>query len=112
MTKKEKVKQEVETAYADLILDDMDQAMKQRNLDFRASEELSPAECKEVLSFMGGYNDFTPNVLDKFPADSKIVIAREGSVCLYARGKGLPSKEKVCADEKGEDGPYYRYWWD
>jgi hypothetical protein len=100
------IKQEIKTAYSKL-----------RNLHFRASEPLGPAELKTILQEVfpnnGSYNNFKPSLLDKFPPNSQIYMAREGSVCLYVEKiAGLPSAEDVSADECDDYGDEIRYWWD
>jgi hypothetical protein len=60
-----------------------------------------------------GYNDFTPQLIDKLPADAKIQIAREGSVCLYVKTTTKLSKASLKADELDQVEPgLYRIWWD
>ena len=60
-----------------------------------------------------GYNEFRPEIIDKLPADAKIQIAREGSVCLYVKTSTKPSRVSLRADELNEVEPgIYRIWWD
>lgn len=60
-----------------------------------------------------GYNEFRPEIIDKLPADAKIQIAREGSVCLYVTTSSKPSRVSLKADELHEVQPgVYRIWWD
>ena len=73
---------------------------------------------KDAMNIMkqalpGGYNEFKAELIDKLPADAKIQIAREGSVCLYVKTTTKPSKAALKADEisKEEDGTF-RVWWD
>jgi len=33
-----------------------------------------------------GYNNFSPSLLAKLPANSELNLAREGSVCVYVKG--------------------------
>ena len=73
---------------------------------------------KEAMDIMkkalgGGYNEFRPELIDKLPADAKIQIAREGSVCLYVKTTGKLSKASLKADELDNIGNgVYRVWWD
>jgi len=56
-----------------------------RQLDFLASKTLTIKEAEEIMSLAveGGYNYFKPELISILPQDSKIWLAREGSVCLY-----------------------------
>jgi len=73
---------------------------------------------KEAMNIMkkalpGGYNEFTPELIDKLPADAKIQIAREGSVCLYVKTTGKLNKASLKADELDQVSPgNWRIWWD
>ncbi len=86
---------------------------------FKADHWVDPVTARKILAkalaWSGdGYNEFTPDLLDFFPLDSEILIAREYSVCLYVRSNSrLPSASRVKADEVDvqEDGST-RYWWD
>ncbi len=105
---------EIKQVYADSRLP-FQRAVKIRSLSYRSSETVTPKEAKEIFLKAGvfSYNEFRPEILDKFPADSQIQIAREGSVCLYAKGGKLPERDEVLADEMDVnfDG-WVRYWWD
>lgn len=106
------IEQEVMLAYADC-RDHSDYAMEIRNLEFKASDFVSRDEAKRILLKANVYyNAFEPDLLNRFPKDCKIKIAREGSVCLYVKGNKLP-KARSFADEidKWDDGTV-RYWWD
>jgi hypothetical protein len=60
-----------------------------------------------------GYNEFTAELIDKLPADAKIQLGREYSVCLYVKTNTKPSKASLKADELDEVEPgLYRIWWD
>lgn len=85
-----------------------------RKLNFKASQEVSRDEAKVILevAIPHGYNEFDASLLDKFSANSKFVIAREGSVCLYVKGGKMPSAKSVLADERSYDGKWTRFWWD
>ncbi len=73
---------------------------------------------KDAMNIMkqalpGGYNEFKAELIDKLPADAKIQIAREGSVCLYVKTTTKLSKASLKADELDEVEPgLYRIWWD
>ena len=94
------------------------EAEKIRNLDFRASESVTPKIAKDLLkdAIGEGYNNFTPDKLDLFPDDCKITIAREGSVCLYfEKGQKELTSEAIdllYADEMDNVGNEIRFWWD
>ncbi len=93
-----------------------------RNLEFLASRWLPRDEAQWVLEqYVKGYNAFTPALLQRFPDEAEIRIARERSVCLYVRlpsgcDKKLPTARRVSADEKGDtclqSSSCTRYWWD
>ena len=95
---------------------------KRRNLDFLASRWLPKEDAKWIMEqWVKGYNEFSPDVIAKFPDEAQIRIAREGSVCLYVRlpwgcKAKLPSAARVAADERDEllllSSPCVRYWWD
>lgn len=120
---------EVKEAYADCWLEDIHGAgMARRNLDFKASEFCSPAEAKAIMeqAVPHGYNGFHPSLLEAFPDDCKILIAREGSVCMYVHFivyDDMPSQSALQADEYDEvkAGSWgatdktigtIRIWWD
>jgi hypothetical protein len=126
------VSNEVAEAYADcwdyhppqgvMLGPDWDAVSKRRNLDFLASRWLPRDDAKWVMEqWVKDYNEFSPEVIDKFPAEAEIRIAREGSVCLYVKlpygcKKKLPCAKRVAADECDEmlllSSPCVRYWWD
>lgn len=107
------VEREVSDAYADCWIGNTHAAMAKRNLDFRASNSVSQNLAFVLFDlYVGSYNDFIPDLILKFPSDSLITIAREGSVCIYVRGESLPTKEQVNADEFSVIGDETRYWWD
>ncbi len=114
------VADEVKKAYADCSAGDSlsrrDAAMRQRQLQFKASADVSVADAQSILkqAVPHGYNNFTASVLKKFPAEARVLIAREFSVCLYVKGNDLPPKDQVKADEcdPTEDEGVVRYWWD
>jgi len=96
---------------------------QRRNLDFFATRWLPRDEAKWVMEqWVKEYNYFTPKLIDRFPADAEIRIAREGSVCLYVRVspgwelQRLPTAKRMEADEREEvflqSARCVRYWWD
>ena len=110
----EAVRKEVMTAYADCHMP-FESAQKIRNLNFRASAVVSPAEAKAILEEAHVYyNEFEPSLLDQFHPHCLVTIAREGSVCLYIQDypAQLPPASAVKADEYHVQGSHHRYWWD
>lgn len=104
-----KILKEVTEAYGDL------NDLKTRNLDFRASKFVPRDSAFQIIekAISKGYNEFRPSLIKKFGKDTKIQIAREGSVCLYVKGDNLPSRKELNADEYHSlsDGTT-RIWWD
>ncbi len=81
------VEQEVSDAYADCHLESQLEGNLRRNLSFKASESVSKNEAIRIMeAYVVGYNNFEPSQISFLPEDSKIIIAREGSVCLYIEG--------------------------
>lgn len=94
---------EVATAYADCGLSDYDDEVWQiRNIGFRASQAVNAAMAKAIMQDVcNSYNDFDCKIFDLFPDDCQIVLAREGSVCIYVSSgnKPLPTREQIEAQE-------------
>lgn len=92
-----------------------DTCNKRRNLSFRASQPVDRAMAIDILSdaLHRGYNEFEPSLLEQLPEDSKIILAREGSVCIYVEGE-IPADivPKLKCDECDYDGKETRIWWD
>lgn len=102
---------------------DWDRVANLRNLHFRASGPVTREEAVAIMMVAlqakdiddCSYNEFTPDVLNVLPADCQIVIAREGSVCMYLMGfqpspamvKTMKADESMDYDSKG-----WRLWWD
>ena len=93
-----------------------------RQLDFRAVSPVSidvavniMAEALGVQEDEEGYNSFRPDMFRKLPKDSQIILAREGSVCVYVKGN-VPNTAE--ADEHDYIENRYplsnvtRFWWD
>ena len=87
-----------------------------RNLNFCSSFAVLPVVAEAIMAeALGGddYNEFTPRLLQEF--DCPIVLAREGSVCVYVpkeTATNIPSDQAVGADEFHEETDFFRYWWD
>jgi len=109
---------EVEEAYYDCAHDDdpLEIRLKRRNLSFRASQAVDRDTSFAILeNLVPGYNNFCPELLLHLPEGCEIFIAREGSVCLYVKGK-LPKKlwRKLDSDEwdYSDQSDETRIWWD
>ena len=65
--------------------------------------------------WVSGYNCFEPGHLKRLPENAMVLIAREGSVCIYVKGCEVSKEmaDKMKADEcfEAEDGST-RLWWD
>lgn len=102
-------------AYADAhpLHGDSPSAMGRRNLHWRAS---APVTRDEAIAIMEetcpSYNEFSPKLLRKLPADAMVTLAREGSVCVYVDKAGTASVKSLKADEFDNDGTNVRIWWD
>lgn len=68
-------------------------AYKARNLNFRASAPVSVTDAVEIMRVAlcvptadtEAYNNFRPAHLEMMPEGTKVILAREGSVCAYAK---------------------------
>ena len=89
------------------------EAYRIRNLNFRASASVTRDEAVKIMEkACPGYNEFEPALLKLLPEDSRIVIAREGSVCMYINGE-VAKNEQLKADEFDyESSGFTRIWWD
>lgn len=93
---------EVCVAYADCSEDYFENSLKIRNLRFRARQAVDPKMAQEIMErACPYYNKFEAEFLGLFPDDCKIVLAREGSVCIYVQPgeKKLPTINSLHADE-------------
>lgn len=119
------VKKETINAYSDCNA----LSKESRQLDFLASRSVTVQEAEEIMSLAveGGYNLFKPELISLLPKDSKVWLAREGSVCLYL---DMPIDEQVQKDlncdeydqvtkdvlkyqpNMGDMIGMYRIWWD
>jgi hypothetical protein len=101
-------------------------AYKTRNLNFRAPAPVSVVDAIEIMTVAlcvpsaetEAYNNFKPNHLALLPVGSKVILAREGSVCAYAKlpeGKTIDARTQraMMVDEfhPQADGTV-RLWWD
>ena len=106
------VKSQVMNAYADCHMP-FEKAQHLRNLRFESSDVVTRSEAYEIMSkFVKAYNDFSAEAILKFPRNTKFLIARELSVCLYVLGENLPSPGSVSASVKERCGKWMKYWWD
>ena len=93
-------------------------AYKLRQLNWRASRWVSRDEAIAILNRrVPSYNEFNPQRLRCLPADSRVTIAREGSVCLFVKGNwpsALSLKKALRADEVSYNAATNetRLWWD
>jgi hypothetical protein len=122
--KVETVRKEVVRAYADCNCDHKSYAagLKIRNLHFRASAWVTPAEAAAIMTEAlgggkdAGYNAFSPSLLLNIPERSKVWIARESSVCMYVEADEVITQwvQKMKADEADrlEKTGEWRLWWD
>jgi hypothetical protein len=105
---------DVRRAYSDC--QERNERYGERELDFNAGVWLTRGEAYEVMSdVMDGYNNFEPSLILSFPEDSRIMIGREGSVCLYVNAgiSEISARKELHVDEFDRAGHcYYRIWWD
>ncbi len=107
------VRAEALEAYADSTTHEQPNAMSRRNLDWRAS---APVTREEAIAIMQetcpSYNLFQPKLLRKLSADAMVVLAREGSVCVYVDKVGAATAMTMKADEWSRKLGETRIWWD
>lgn len=79
------IEEEVMAAYSDCNQESYKYGSGERNLHFRASEQVSVDEAKRIMkkAIPRGYNAFRADLLDHLPPECKVEIAREYSVCIY-----------------------------
>lgn len=89
-----------------------------RNVAWQAKHAVSREEAVNLTrAYIGKYNDFEPEMLNRLPDDSQIRLARESSVAVYVKtAQDLDCEElkkNLKADEcsKKPSGEY-RIWWD
>jgi hypothetical protein len=89
------------------------EAYRRRNLNWRAS---APVTRDEAISIMQetcpSYKEFEPNLLKKLPANASVILAREGSVCIYVDKVGAATVKNMKADEWSIKDGLVRIWWD
>lgn len=97
-----------------------------RNLDYRASLDVDKDTSIDIMTAALGadspdeamYNNFSPTLLEKLPDDSRIWLAREGSVCIYVvtniKIKELKLMKLLDANEVDlrNNNRWVRIWWD
>lgn len=119
------LKKDVMLAYADCNRG-WDKGKNIRNLHYRAYQDVDKETAIEILTAAlgaktpedAGYNGFCPSLLKKLPDDSRIWIAREGSVCVYVDTKSEIDERKLSrqleADELDwwDNRRWLRIWWD
>lgn len=111
---------ETKEAYYDCWNDWGDEAIKRRNLNFRANQPVTRDEAVEIMAqaVPHGYNAFNAWLLSKIPSHATITLARKHSVCVYVKGN-LPENK----DYENDEHTYYppipgtpegetRLWWD
>jgi hypothetical protein len=94
------------------------------NLDFLAMLPVSVDTAVKIMTEAlnirhetdKGYNDFQPAFLRRLPADSKIWLAREYSVCIYVKGNVAPNmlyaNEHNFYEKHNKLSNVTRFWWD
>ena len=114
-------------AYSDCLPEHVDAFGAERNLRFFSTTALTMPEAIRVMEkcVPHGYNEFETEkafneIKEVFGIDTKIHIAREGSVCLYVKPSAcvwLNRRSKIetlSADEVSFDSQLnmFRLWWD
>jgi hypothetical protein len=96
------VKAEVKEAYADSSKNiDFDEASEIRDLDFLASEPVSPKWAQEIMreATPRGYNSFRPELITSiayyFRGEPEVILGRESSVVAYFVGVASEDLEDV-----------------
>jgi hypothetical protein len=115
----EKVKEEVQTAYADAfsVTDaEYDRNFSRRKLEFKASEPVTVREAKRIFQTVKRftYNEFRPSCLNHLDPYLLVTIGREYSVVLYVHtpklSEELKSKLKCDGFHAREDGTFRLFW--
>lgn len=84
-----------------------------RNLNWRASKPVNELEAAIILERCGVYyNDFYPSLLLELKRGSEVYLAREGSVCVYVKGKVLAMSLQEDEHHYNEETDETRLWWD
>lgn len=109
------VRLEALEAYADAHPVNQPNAYTRRKLDWRASASVSRDQAIAIMrETCPSYNLFEPSLLRKLPADARVTLAREGSVCVYTDKIGSASirAKDLKADEFSHQNGETRIWWD
>lgn len=92
------------------------EAMRLRDLHFRALFPVTRDEAVKIMEkCVGGYNEFEARLLKKLPEDAQVTLAREGSVCIYVKGKLPESLKEAMKEDEFDYNPSTgetRIWWD
>ena len=107
-------------AYADCWMKNFDYDRNNRNLSFIASESVPRDEAVRImnLAIPNSYNGFKGDILLYLPRECSIILAREGSVCVYVKTDNLTFEDALMigqlnADEVDlRDDNLLRLWWD
>lgn len=86
----ELIDHQVSRMYADMWMKNSYESNQIRQLHSITSLFVSKKDTYDILNkYVKSYNNFTPELIKRFPDDSLIKIAREGSVCLYCKSVRL-----------------------
>lgn len=107
---------DVANAYADCWMS-WEDGSRLRDLSFRAVAALPRDKAIDALrqAIPGGYNEFRAELLEALPETAEITIAREGSVCIYVKGRLQPELERALRCDEFDYNPKTdetRIWWD
>jgi hypothetical protein len=119
------LKKEVMLAYADCNRE-WEKGKNIRNLDYRSGQDVDKDAAIDIMTAAlgadspdeAGYNNFSPTLLKKLPDDSRIWLAREGSVCIYVATNVKIDELKLAklldVDEVDlkDNNRWVRIWWD
>lgn len=115
------LKKDVMLAYADCNRG-WEKGKNIRNLHYRAFQDVDKETAIEIMTAAlnpnTGYNGFCPSLLKKLPDDSRIWIAREGSVCVYVETNSKVNELKLMRELEADeldwwnDNRWLRIWWD
>jgi hypothetical protein len=96
--------------------------MRDRNLNFCHALAISKTAAVKIMkkAIPDGYNEFDAELLDQLPRESRIRIAREGSVCVYVETpngsqinqEGLKADEFDLYQTNSDGTQTHRIWWD
>lgn len=112
-----KIKTEVKRAYNEAT----------RQLNFRASKPVSVNDAVIIMTdaleikneTVKGYNNFSPSLLRNLPDNTKVTLAREGSVCVYVHlpkgaklGEHFAHSHMLVDEYHLQESGTIRLWWD